>query len=47
MVHPVKFSSQKEADDHYAAAFAATPKRKQKVRYGTKFTSSLLAKGFF
>ena len=43
MVHPVQFSSQKEADDHYAAAVAATPKRKQKVRsHGTKLTSTLL-----
>jgi hypothetical protein len=25
MVHPIQFSSQKEADDHYAAAVAATP----------------------
>jgi hypothetical protein len=30
MVHPAQFSSQKEADDHYAAAVAAPPKRKPK-----------------
>jgi hypothetical protein len=29
-VHHVQFSSQKEADDHYAAAVAATPKHKPK-----------------
>jgi hypothetical protein len=27
MVHPIQFSSQKEAGDHYAAAVAATPKQ--------------------
>ncbi len=43
MVHPIQFSSQKEADDHYAATVAATPKRKQKVRsHVTKLTSTLL-----
>ena len=44
MVDLVKFSSQKEADNHHAAAVAATPKRKQKVgsSHVTKLTSTLL-----